>query len=58
MAAGWTVQALIDERTSQTIDNPFGTGEAFMGLELARGSLSDVEAGRIEYPRAFYERLE
>lgn len=35
------------------LDNPFGSGDAFMGLELARGSLSDLEAGRIVYPRAF-----
>jgi putative acetyltransferase len=35
------------------LDNPLGAGEAFMGLELARGSLSDLEAGRIVYPRAF-----
>lgn len=33
--------------------NPFATGEAFMGLELAGGSLSGLAGGRIVYPDAF-----
>ena len=33
--------------------NPFTATEAFMGLELARGSLSDLGEGRVVYPDAF-----
>jgi putative acetyltransferase len=33
--------------------NPFATGAEFMGLELARGALSDVEGGRVVYPGVF-----
>ena len=32
--------------------NPFAADEAFMGLELVRGALSDIE-GRVIYPEAF-----
>ena len=35
------------------LENPFTAGTAFMGLELARGSLSDVEGGRVVYPDVF-----
>lgn len=34
------------------LENPFATDDAFMGLELAPGSLSNLE-GRIVYPKAF-----
>ena len=33
--------------------NSFAAGTAFMGLELARGSLSDVDGGRVIYPDMF-----
>ena len=33
--------------------NPFGAGTAFMGMELGRGSLSDVDGGRVIYPDVF-----
>jgi putative acetyltransferase len=32
------------------LENPFGAGTAFMGLELARGSLSSLGGGRVVYP--------
>lgn len=32
--------------------NPFAAGEAFMGLELDRGALSDMD-GTVVYPKAF-----
>ena len=35
------------------LKNPFAAGAAFMGLELARGALSDIEGGRIAYPEVF-----
>jgi putative acetyltransferase len=35
------------------LGNPFTAGTAFMALELARGSLSDVQGGRVVYPEAF-----
>ena len=35
------------------LENPFAAGVAFMGLELARGSLADLGAGRVVYPDAF-----
>ena len=35
------------------LENPFAAGDAFMGLELARGSLTDLNDGRIVYPAAF-----
>lgn len=38
----------------ELIVNPFASGEAFMGLELALGSLTGV-AGRVVYPTAFDE---
>lgn len=34
------------------IENQFAADEAFMGLELVRGSLSGVQ-GRVVYPEAF-----
>ena len=34
------------------LTNPFAAGEAFMGLELLRGALSDME-GMVVYPPAF-----
>ena len=34
------------------LTNPFATGDAFMGLELARGCLANL-VGRIEYPDVF-----
>ena len=34
------------------LTNPFAAGEAFMGLELVRGALSDME-GMVVYPPAF-----
>jgi putative acetyltransferase len=37
----------------RALANPFATGEAFMGLELAIGSLSGLAGGRIVYPEAF-----
>ena len=37
----------------EKLANPFATGTAFMGLELARGALSDVEGGRVVYPEVF-----
>jgi putative acetyltransferase len=33
--------------------NPFASDEAFMGIELAPGSLRALDAGRIVYPDAF-----
>jgi len=33
--------------------NPFGGGTAFMGMELARGSLSGIDGGRVIYPDVF-----
>ena len=35
------------------LENPFTKGDAFMGVELAHGSLSDVGAGRVVYPDVF-----
>lgn len=35
------------------LENPFTAGDAFMAMELARGSLSDLQDGRIVYPEAF-----
>jgi putative acetyltransferase len=35
------------------LENPFGAGTAFMGLELARGALSDLGGGRVVYPEVF-----
>ena len=35
------------------LENPFGAGTAFMGLELARGSLTDITGGRVVYPEVF-----
>lgn len=35
------------------LENPFAKGDAFMGIELARGSLSDLGEGRIIYPDVF-----
>ena len=37
---------------AQPLKNPFGGGEAWMGLELIPGSLSGI-AGRVEYPPPF-----
>ncbi len=37
----------------ERLENPFIAGPAFMGLELARGALSDVEGGRVVYPEVF-----
>jgi putative acetyltransferase len=34
------------------LKNPFAADEAFMGLELVRGALSEIE-GRVVYPEAF-----
>jgi predicted N-acetyltransferase YhbS len=34
------------------LENPFAADDAFMGLELVRGSLSSIP-GRIVYPEAF-----
>lgn len=34
------------------LKNPFAADEAFMGLELVRGALSNIE-GRVVYPEAF-----
>ena len=36
-----------------TLENPFANGDAFMGVELARGSLSGLGPGRIVYPDVF-----
>lgn len=36
-----------------TLENPFANGDAFMGVELARGSLSGLGQGRIVYPDVF-----
>lgn len=38
------------------LENPFATGDAFMGLELMPRSLSSIE-GRIVYPEAFNNLL-
>ena len=35
------------------LENPFAAGVAFMGLELARGSLTGLGPGRVVYPEAF-----
>jgi len=35
------------------LENRFAKGEAFMGIELSRGSLSDISSGRVIYPEAF-----
>jgi putative acetyltransferase len=35
------------------LENPFAKDDAFMGMELSRGSLSDLGAGRVVYPAAF-----
>jgi len=35
--------------------NPFAKGDAFMGIELSRGSLSNLADGRVVYPAAFDE---
>jgi putative acetyltransferase len=36
-----------------SLENPFANGDAFMGMELARGSLTGLRDGRIVYPQAF-----
>jgi len=36
-----------------SLENPFTTGDAFMGIELSRGSLSDLGSGRVVYPEIF-----
>ena len=35
------------------LENPFANGDAFMGIALARGSLSGLDDGRIVYPEVF-----
>jgi putative acetyltransferase len=35
------------------VHNPFAKGDAFMGFELAHGSLSDLDDGQIVYPDAY-----
>jgi putative acetyltransferase len=35
------------------LNNPFAKGDAFMGIELAHGSLSDLDDGQIVYPDAY-----
>jgi putative acetyltransferase len=35
------------------LNNPFAKGDAFMGIELANGSLSDLDDGQIVYPDAY-----
>ena len=35
------------------LENPFAKGEAFMGIELSRGSLSDLGIGHVVYPEVF-----
>jgi putative acetyltransferase len=35
------------------LNNPFAKGDAFMGIELAQGSLSGVDEGEIVYPEAY-----
>jgi putative acetyltransferase len=37
------------------LENPFAKGVAFMGIELSRGSLSELGDGRVVYPAAFDE---
>jgi putative acetyltransferase len=37
------------------LENPFAKGDAFMGIELSRGSLSELGDGRVVYPAAFDE---
>jgi putative acetyltransferase len=37
------------------LSNPFAKGDAFMGIELSRGSLSDLGSGRVVYPEVFDE---
>ena len=41
----------------ERLENPFTAGMAFMGLELARGALSDVEGGRVVYPVVFNQLI-
>jgi putative acetyltransferase len=36
-----------------TLENPFAKGDMFMGVELSRGALSDLGAGRVVYPDVF-----
>jgi putative acetyltransferase len=38
------------------LNNPFAKGDAFMGIELAHGSLSGLDDGRIVYPDAYKKR--
>ena len=40
------------------LENPFAKGDAFMGIELSRGSLSGLRSGRVVYPRVFDALLE
>jgi putative acetyltransferase len=35
------------------LENPFANSDAFMGIELSRGSLSDLGIGRVVYPEVF-----
>jgi|RhiMethySRZTD1v2_1073278.scaffolds.fasta_scaffold114788_2 putative acetyltransferase len=37
----------------ENLNNPFTKGDAFMGIELAHGSLSDLDDGRIVYSDAY-----
>ena len=39
-------------RLAETLENPFGGGEAWMALELVPDALKGVE-GRVEYPAPF-----
>ena len=36
------------------LENPFGSGEAWMALELREGALSEVR-GKVVYPQVFFE---
>ena len=38
------------------LENPFAKGDAFMGMELSRGALTDLDAGRVVYPGVFDHR--
>ena len=35
------------------LENPFTQSDAFMGIELSRGALSDLGGGRVVYPDVF-----
>jgi putative acetyltransferase len=35
------------------LNNPFAKSDAFMGIELAHGSLSGLDYGQIVYPEAY-----